>query len=321
MINRPVHQNLDTSFVNLSALVRYLRRREFVGRVRLEFNSYEADIVLEEGNTIKVREHDKIVGRIAEGEEALQRLLIRAREAGGTIHVYQFVKAIEPVKGEKTETPKIEIPKAETPQIQTVVEAKPVQKELVTELPQISAAQPKQNGTNGSATKPIKLPEIKAIIPPKPNGLKIPFELKNSVEDRARNNQINPQDWQLLLNLTSELLGNIDKTLSDANLDFKAAFTKSRSEIAPDYPFLSPATKIFAYSNGKISMKEQVNAKLYAAGINEALRRILEKLGANPKFAETYRATTQKITALINHRKPLYEKFFITPQLKKIIGT
>ena len=320
MINRPVHQNLDTSFVNLSALVRYLRRREFVGRVRLEFNSYEADIVLEQGNTIKVREHDKIAGRIAEGEEALQRLLIRAREAGGTIHVYQFVKAVEPVKVETPATPKIETPKVETPQIQTVVEAKPIQTEIVAKLPPVSASPPKPNGANGSATKPVKLPEIPAIVSPKPNGLKIPFELKNSVEDRARQNQINPQEWQLLINLTSELLGNIDKTLSGANLDFKAAFIKSRTEIAPDYPFLSPATKNFEYSNGKITMQEQVNAKLYTAGINEALRRILEKLGANPKFSETYHATTQKINALINHRQPLYEKFFITPQLKKIIG-
>ena len=65
MNNRPVYENLDTSFVNLAALVRYLRRRQMIGRVRLEFNSYEAEILLVDSNNIKVREHDKVAGRQA----------------------------------------------------------------------------------------------------------------------------------------------------------------------------------------------------------------------------------------------------------------
>lgn len=92
MKNRPIHENLDTSFVNLSALVKYLRRQQFVGNVRVELGGYAADIVLTAENGLKVREHDQITGRIAEGEEALQRLLIRAREPGGLIHVYQTVE-------------------------------------------------------------------------------------------------------------------------------------------------------------------------------------------------------------------------------------
>ena len=93
MNHRPLYENLDTSFINLSALVRYLRLREFVGRIKIELNNYQAEIVLLEGNKLSVREHNKISGRIAEGEEALQRILIRAREAGGTIHVYQILTA------------------------------------------------------------------------------------------------------------------------------------------------------------------------------------------------------------------------------------
>ena len=67
-------------------------------------------------------------------------------------------------------------------------------------------------------------------------------------------------------------------------------------------------------------MREQASAKLFAASINEALRRILEKLGANPKFAEVYRRAVQSILALIHRRRPLYNKFFITPQLEKNLG-
>src|SRR5215203_5540289 len=91
MKNRPIHENLDTSFVNLSALIKYLRRRQFAGHVRVELSGYEADIYLTAENGLKVREYDHIAGRIAEGEETLQRILIRSREPGGIINVYQTV--------------------------------------------------------------------------------------------------------------------------------------------------------------------------------------------------------------------------------------
>jgi hypothetical protein len=92
MKSRLIHENLDTSYVNLSALVRYLRRRQFVGNVRVELSGYTADITLTGENHMRVREHDRIAGRVSEGDEALQRLLIRAREPGGIINVYQTVE-------------------------------------------------------------------------------------------------------------------------------------------------------------------------------------------------------------------------------------
>ncbi len=74
MKNHPIHGNPDTSFVNLSALLRYLRRRRFVGKVRVELSGYEADVILTAENQLKALEHDRIAGCIAEGKETLQRL-------------------------------------------------------------------------------------------------------------------------------------------------------------------------------------------------------------------------------------------------------
>lgn len=302
MNNRPLYENLDTAFVNLSALVKYLRRREFIGRVRVELNSYEADIFLEEGNKISIREHDKISGRIAEGEEAFQRLLIRARESGGTVHVYQMI--------EKAET------KETTVNAQNTEVTAPIPKPAE-ELIKVSAQAVTQNGT---AAKVVKIAEVPKKTEPVVQHPKFPFDLSNRMENKARQAQLSAQDWQTLLGLTGELLTVIDTTLAEAKLDFKSAFSKARSEISADYPFLHPSGKIFEYTNGKVTMHEQVSPKLFAASINESLRRILDKLGANPKFAEIYRQTVQRILALINQRKPFYDKFSITPQLKKILG-
>ena len=288
MKNRPIHENLDTSFVNLSALVKYLRRRQFVGNVRVELNGYEADIVLTAENGLKVREHDRITGRVSEGEEALQRLLIRAREPGGIIHVYQRV--------EETAQAIVEKP---APMIQE----KPVAEQKAIAVNQLQ---------NNQITKDVPKSSLK--LP------KFPFELSNRVEAKARQINLSPMEWQQLLDLTAELLQTIDKSLAEANLHFPTAFEKARIEISGDYPFLSPISGFFDYKNGKVSMEEKVSATLFVASINETLRRILEKLGKNEKFSDVHRATTQKILALIHQRKSLYDKFFITPQLEKIVG-
>ncbi len=317
MNNRPIHENLDTSYVNLSALVRYLRRRQFAGNIRVELSGYEADVSLTATNEMRVREHDRITGRISEGEEALQRLLIRAREPGGIINVYQAVAE------EKIEPP-IEKPVPIVERLVQPIEEKPMPLEAQQEVLSVAAKLPVQNKNhkNGhhktaeieAAIITANLPQIKAQPP------EFPFELSNNFEARAKQTNLPAEDWQMLLNLTAELLNAIDKTLAGANLEFTLAFEKARTEISGDYPFLNPASGIFDYRMGKITVREQINAKLFAASINEALRRILEKLGRNPKFSNVYQSTTHKILALIERRKPLYDKFSITPQLAKTIG-
>lgn len=87
--SRPVYQNLDTAFVNLAALVRYLRGREFTGRVHVELDEYTADVYLQGSEQVSVRETNHVTGRVEEGEAALQRLLVRAREPGGLVSVYE----------------------------------------------------------------------------------------------------------------------------------------------------------------------------------------------------------------------------------------
>jgi hypothetical protein len=91
MKKKPIHQNLNTSFVNVAALVRYLRGLQFVGSIRIELSSYEADIIFTTSNTIQAREYDHIAGRISHGEHALKRILVRAKEPHGRIHVFKAV--------------------------------------------------------------------------------------------------------------------------------------------------------------------------------------------------------------------------------------
>jgi len=311
MKNRPIHENLDTSFVNLPALVRYLRRRQFAGNIRVELSDYEADIALTAAGEMRVREHDRIAGRISEGEEALQRLLIRAREPGGIINVYQAV--------EESATA-IEEP---MPVVEKIIEKLPVAVETKQAVVSVTAKPPHQNN-NSKIAEAGSFAKVESLtlgnFTPGPKPPEFPFEFSNNYEAKAKQPNLPTQDWQMILNLTAELLDTIDKSLAEANLEFAAAFEKARAEISGDYPFLNPAADIFDYKNGKIIVRQQINAKLFTTSINETVRRILEKLGRNPKFANVYLITTHRILALIEKRKPLYDKFSITPQLANIIG-
>jgi hypothetical protein len=87
--SRPVHENLDTAYVNLAALVHYLQRRDFHGRIHVELDEYDADVFLNAGEQPRVRETDHATGRTDKSEAALQRLLVRAREPGGLLSVYE----------------------------------------------------------------------------------------------------------------------------------------------------------------------------------------------------------------------------------------
>jgi hypothetical protein len=87
--SRPVHENLDTAYVNVAALLRYLWQREFNGRVHVELDEYDADVFLKAAEQTRVRERDHATGRQSEGEDALQRLLVRSQQPGGLVSVYE----------------------------------------------------------------------------------------------------------------------------------------------------------------------------------------------------------------------------------------
>lgn len=87
--SRVLYQELDTSFVNLWGLLRYLSQQSFVGRVHVELNDYSADVFLDGSETPLVHEIDRAAGTDVVEESALHRLVLRVRESPGKISVYE----------------------------------------------------------------------------------------------------------------------------------------------------------------------------------------------------------------------------------------
>lgn len=329
---RPVHQNLDTSFVNLSALIKYLRRRQFAGIVRVRLNNYEAEIHITDENQLKVSEQDHLSGRVSEGEEALQRILIRSREPGGIVNVFQKTTANPATEISENIDAKTSAQVSKTPQIQKQIsaapntisvkphivnkpEVKPIAEKLSTEMPKKIVPE--------TASKKIELPAPKIEIQPQTQKVSLPefpFRLTNNVEAKAQQTKISAERFQVLVKLFAEILGTIDKSLAQANLNFAAAFEKACAEISGDYPFLKAQENIFIYKNGEIKINGQINANQFKSSLLEAVRRVLEKLGANPKFVEVFRSTNQNLLAVLRQRKALCDEFSITNKLEKMLG-
>jgi len=81
--------NLNTSFVNLAAFLRYLREQNFSGSVHVAIGQYEAEIFLKGSDPTVVFEIDRAAGSSSQDEGAIERVLVHAREPGGTITVYE----------------------------------------------------------------------------------------------------------------------------------------------------------------------------------------------------------------------------------------
>ncbi|HEX6188929.1 MAG TPA: hypothetical protein VFZ40_12700 [Pyrinomonadaceae bacterium] len=97
---RVLYENLDTSFVNVWALLRYLSQRSFVGRVHVELENYSADVFVNGSETPLVHEIDRDAGTDVVEEAALHRLVLRVRESSGSINVYEGVSESIPPQAE-----------------------------------------------------------------------------------------------------------------------------------------------------------------------------------------------------------------------------
>ncbi|HEV7397200.1 MAG TPA: hypothetical protein VGN86_11865 [Pyrinomonadaceae bacterium] len=102
-------ESLSTSYINLAGLLRFLRQQNFVGTVKVQVEMYEAEVELRGAEPPLVSEIDSNSGRATSTPGALERLMVHAREPGGTIIVldHQAADDAEPpqTKGESIMSP------------------------------------------------------------------------------------------------------------------------------------------------------------------------------------------------------------------------
>jgi hypothetical protein len=102
---------LNTSYVSLSALIRYLREQGVSGRLHVALKDYESDVILNGSQEPQVFERDFSSGREAQGTGAFERLLVRAREPGGLITFYK--PEVAAATAEEKQPPAVSVPQTQ----------------------------------------------------------------------------------------------------------------------------------------------------------------------------------------------------------------
>lgn len=278
----PIHKNLNTSFVNLSDLVRHLRRLQFVGRVQVELSSYEAEIEFGEGGSLEAREQDHISGRLSFGDDALQRIMIRSREPGGLIHV---------LKGDERDAEQVFVD-------QTIA----VRARMMAAATDDAAAPRKEESMENF----VAAAAVSECPIPKPTEFLV--------------NAVSPENWSELLALVSELMQTMDESLSKGNFNFTEAFRNACGFVSADYPFLDPDSDVFAYSQGYITVRQRLSARDLLGGITTALARIMQRLREDPYYGNLSHHTLHRVRVLANRRKLQFDAHGLNRELQKVVG-
>lgn len=287
-MSRAIHQNLDTAFVNVNALMRYLCRRGFVGQIHVEMSAYEADMYLCGDNHVEVIEKDHVTGRVADGEEALQRLLVRAGEPGGIINVIQK----DPLQTDLDPSYQALKPEPQIP----VVEAK---------VPQEIQGFPQEIEVEGSALSVS--PDV---------GIPGMSQLTQGATVATLSQQLNDEEWISLLKLTVELLASVDRTLGASGLEFQAAFAMAAFELSDDYDFL----RTIEYTGGRLTVNSRPSPSIFISGVMEVMRKIMNRLGSNPTFTEVHHNAVEKLVDIVHRNKEVLDRYQVTGLLYRVLG-
>ncbi|MEJ7849672.1 MAG: hypothetical protein WKF92_16430 [Pyrinomonadaceae bacterium] len=226
----------------------------------------------------------------------LARVLVRAKDQCGRIHVYQ------------TDEPAVEDPD------ETFVSETIAAGALHTLLGcgDTPVGCDKISGTNFRPSMPVVINGmIFSDVKPEENTPQRVAGVNNI-------SHVSTGDWNELLELTADLLRTIDKSFEKANIYFPDALENACAIISNDHPFIDPECG-FAYKNGGISLREQVAPEVFANAITEALKRIFERLREESRFRRVYRSTIIRVRLLVLRRKEQFDKFVITPRLEEIL--
>jgi len=279
--SRVLYENLDTSFVNLWALLRHLSQRAFVGRVHVEMDNYSADVFLSGSNTPLVHEMDRATGTDVLEEAAMHRLVLRARESPGTISVFEgadeavAVRSVEPAaKTEKLESP--------------------VAADELSVIPPIAPPLIDEAQSSGGASA------SEAPIGTEPDGM---------------------IEWHDVVKVSGELIGGVERALNGANSDFTSLFRAVRLELADDYTFLDPTSGGLEYSDSVATAREELPVSAYVAGLSEALRRVVDKAATGDRARRVRERVALDLSLVARKRREVMKRSGFQAQLDRIAGT
>jgi hypothetical protein len=292
-----VYEDLDTTFVNLWALLRSLSQKGFIGRVRVELKDYTADVFMTGSNTPLVHEIDRAAGTDTLEESALHRLVLRARGAPGTISVFEG--ADEAVAGQSTASGTGGSP------VNHEQDARVTNVEIETPRSRIDGTP--AHGSQAPSRSESEAPDLPATVAPEP-----------LAGDDTPMDEI---EWGAVVKASGELVGGVERALTSVDADFGSLFGVARLELADDYTFLDPMSDGFTYSNSVVTLSGELPANSYVAGLTEALRRVVDRVATGDRARRVRERVALELFSVARRRNEILARSGFRAQLDRIAGT
>ena len=293
---KPLHENLDTTFVNLWSLLRSLTQKGFIGRVHVESTDYSADVFMNGSAAPLVHEVDRASGTESFEEAALHRLVLRAREHPGKISVFEGADEAASV------------PTALRPS------APPAETAAAMNQPSASAAIPAESFTEDQT------PKIRASTAAEPASVRDEVRPSETLSD-----DFYPagsyNDWPAILKATGELIGGIENGINASGADFAVLFQAARVEFADDYSFLDPFSQTFVYENGVATLSHELPVKTFSSALGQVLRLTIDRAAAGERERRIRERVALEMLAVARKHRDVLERCGFQDQLDRIAGT
>ena len=300
--SKPLHENLDTTFVNLWSLLRSLTQKGFIGRVHVESRDYSADVFMNGSSAPIVHEIDRAAGTETIEEAALHRLVLRARETPGTISLFEGAD-------EATAVPALAPTHAKPASTTPVVVEQPADRLPVDRSPDVRAATVDHDRKHEAPLTPIAEPAsvFEAVIAK---------ELSEEIYPAGSYN-----DWPAILATTGQLIGAIERGINASGGDFDSSFQTARVELADDYSFLDPFSRTFVYVDGMASLNHQPAISVFVSGLSEALRRTIDRVAVGERARRIRERVALEMLTVARKHSVVLERSGFQAQLDRIAGT
>lgn len=278
---RVLYENLDTSFVNLWALLRYLSQRSFLGRVHVELENYSADVFVNGSETPLVHEIDREAGTDVVEEAALHRLVLRVREASGSITVFEGAEESIPPQAASA---------AGSPQLSA--EAVPA--------PEPEAATPESMRSSAGKDE-----EAETVVAASTATMQV---AGTGAQDE-------------ITRVSGELIGAVEQAATSLGADFASLFRTARISLADDYPFLDPMAEKLRYENAEVEINGASLPEGYVTGLSEALRRVVDQLAKGERARRTRERIALELARVARKNSEALSRSGFKEELDRIAGT
>ena len=279
---RALYENLDTSFVNVWALLRYLSQRSFIGRVHVELENYSADVFVNGSETPMVHEIDRDAGTDVVEEAALHRLVLRVRESSGSINVYEGVSESIP------------------PQVESALEPPPPVDEIAPAagLEAVTPEAVESNAGKDEEETVAAAGDTVTVV-----------------------RQANSDEWSETMRVSGELIAGVEQAANSLGADFASLFRETRISLADDYPFLDPMGGQLRYENSSVTVNGNSQPAGYVAGVSEALRRVIDQIATGERERRTRERIALELARVARKHSEALARSGFSEQLDRMAGT